>query len=145
MSTHTAVISWSRTSPDYTYASYNRAHTWVTGSGHEIAASSAPEFRGDADRVNPEEAFVAALASCHMLTFLAIAAKAGITVDRYEDAAEGVLTKQDGTLSITRVVLRPRIRFGGEPPSVEALAHLHEQAHRGCFIANSVKTVVTVE
>lgn len=145
MSTHTAVISWSRSSPDYTYESYNRAHTWVTGSGREIAASAAPEFRGETDRVNPEEALVAALSSCHMLTFLAIAAKKGIVVDRYEDAAEGVLEKQDGRLWITRVVLRPRITFGGEAPSAEALAHLHDQAHHGCFIANSVKTVVTVE
>lgn len=144
MSHHIASIRWSRTSPDFTYEGYNRAHTWQTGSGVTVDASAAPDFRGDADRANPEEAFVAALSSCHMLTFLAIAARKGIVVDHYADDAEGVLEKEGGRLWVTRVTLRPRIVFAGTPPSEEALAQLHEQAHAGCFIANSVKTVVTV-
>lgn len=145
MSTHTASVSWSRTTPDHQYDTYDRSHRWRIA-GHEIPASAAPEFRGDATRVNPEEAFVAALSSCHMLTFLAIAARKGLIVDSYEDEAEGVLEKEGGRLWMTRVVLRPRIAFGGGlPPSPEVVAHLHEASHAGCFIANSVKTVVTIE
>lgn len=145
MSHHTAAIRWSRTTPDFTYDSYDRGHTWRSGSGVEVAASSAPEFKGDGTRMNPEEALVAALSSCHMLTFLAIAARKGLVVDAYEDDAEGVLEKEGGKLWMTRVTLRPRVRFGGTPPDAAALAHLHEQAHANCFIANSVRTEVRVE
>lgn len=145
MSLHTARVDWARTTPDFAYDTYSRAHTVTFGGGVSVVGSAAPEFRGDASRVNPEEALVGALSACHMLTFLAIAARKGILVDRYEDAAEGVLEKKDGRLCVTRVVLRPKVTFAGDPPAPEALARLHEQAHNGCFIANSVKTEVTVE
>jgi organic hydroperoxide reductase OsmC/OhrA len=96
--------------------------------------------------VNPEEAFVTSVSSCHMLTFLAICAKKKLVVDRYEDAATGILEKNgEGRLAMTRIVLRPRITFAGEDPSSEVIERLHESSHRNCFIANSVRTEVTVE
>src|SRR5579863_2114177 len=106
---HHATIVWRRSSRGFTYDSYNRAHEWRINA-HTIAASAAPNFRGDPDRVNPEEAFVAALSSCHMLTFLAVAAKKKFTPDSYTDDAVGYLEKNSaGRMAITRVVLRPRI------------------------------------
>jgi organic hydroperoxide reductase OsmC/OhrA len=112
-----------------------------------IAASAAPEFRGDATRVNPEEAFVASLSSCHMLTFLAMAAKKRFSLDSYSDEAVGYLEKNEkGQLAVTRVVLRPQVQWSqGVSVSQSDLDSLHHQAHEGCFIANSVKTDVTVE
>ena len=106
---HHATIVWRRTSSGFTYDTYNRAHEWRIHQ-HVIAASAAPDFRGDTDRVNPEEAFVAALSSCHMLTFLAVAAKRKFTPDSYSDDAVGWLEKNAaGRMAVTRVVLRPRI------------------------------------
>jgi len=145
VSHHVAAVRWSRSTPDFAYDTYDRGHTWRSGSGIEVAASSAPEFKGDPARMNPEEAFVAALSSCHMLTFLAIAARKGIVVDRYEDDAVGLLEKEGGKLWMTRVSLRPRILFSGAAPDAATVARLHEQAHANCFIASSVKTEVTVE
>ena len=145
VSDHLASVRWSRATPDFQYDTYDRAHTWRSGTGVEVPASAAVEFKGDPTRMNPEEGLVAALSSCHMLTFLAIAARKGLVVDRYEDDAVGVLEKEGGKLWVTRVTLRPRVVFGGAAPDAAALAHLHEQAHNNCFIANSVKTQVTVE
>ena len=147
MSQHCATIRWNRESPEFTYDSYNRAHQWEFDAGIEVAASSAPAYLGETDRVDPEEAFVAALASCHMLTFLALAAKKRIVVDSYTDEAVGFMEKNaDGRLAITRVTLRPRIDFGGtNRPSSDEIAKLHGTAHEHCFIANSVRTTVTVE
>ena len=145
MSVHSATIRWSRATPDYTYETYDRSHTWAFGTGTTIAGSAAPEFRGDGTKVNPEEALVGALSSCHMLTFLAIAAKKGFTVDRYTDAAEGTLEKKDGRMWVTKVVLRPAVEFAAPVPSPEVIANLHASAHAGCFIANSVKTEVVIE
>lgn len=145
MSNHLASVRWSRSTPDFQYDTYDRNHTWRSGSGVEVAASAASEFKGDPTRMNPEEALVAALSGCHMLTFLAIAARKGLVVDRYEDDAVGVLEKEGGKLWVTKVTLRPRVVFAGTTPDAAALAHLHEQAHNNCFIANSVKTQVTVE
>jgi organic hydroperoxide reductase OsmC/OhrA len=146
MSEHHAYVSWGREGADFGYESYPRSHAWRFGTGTTIRASAAAEYRGDPGLPNPEEALVAALSSCHMLTFLAIAARRGIVVDAYEDDARGYLEKNaEGRLAVTRVVLRPRIRFAGPPPDAAALAALHEQAHKGCFIANSVKTDVRVE
>lgn len=147
MSEHHASIVWKRTSADFAYDLYNRAHE-VTFKGGAIVlpASSAPAFRGDADRVDPEEAFVASLSSCHMLTFLAICARKRITVESYEDDATGWLEKgESGRLWMTRVVLKPRIQFAhGVELDAEALAEIHHKSHEECFIANSVKTSVTV-
>ena len=147
MSEHNVTLEWKRETESFTYESYNRDHVLIFEGGIRVAASSAPAYRGNPDRVNPEEALVAALSSCHMLTFLAVAAKKQLVVDRYEDRAVGFLEKnQKGKLAITRVVLRPRIVFG-QPnvPSPEQLAALHERAHQECFIANSVLTDVTIE
>ena len=145
MSVHAASLAWSRSTPDFAYETYDRTHVVRFGGGTEVAASSAPEYRGDATKVNPEEQLVGAIASCHMLTFLAVAARKRLVVDRYEDHAEGDLeTDAQGRLSITRVRLRPQVRFA---PGVEvdagALERLHEAAHRNCFIANSVRCAVT--
>lgn len=139
-----ASVRWQRTSPDFTYDTYNRAHEVAFGSGTTVPASSAPGFKGEQDRVNPEEQFVGALSSCHMLTFLALAAKKRFVVESYSDDASGVLDKNaDGRLAMTQVVLRPKVVFSSDKvPSAEELAALHETAHKGCFIANSVKTDV---
>ena len=143
---HHATIAWRRSSSTFTYDSYNRAHEWLIR-GHTIAASAAPDFRGDPDRINPEDAFVAALSSCHMLTFLALAAKRKFIPDLYTDDAIGYLEKSSqGRMAITRVVLRPRIVWAtGTSVSEGELTTLHNKAHDGCFIANSVTTDVRVE
>ncbi len=145
MSEHHARIEWQRSSPDFTYMTYNRAHEWQF-KGTKVPASAAKEYRGDENRVNPEDALVAALSSCHMLVFLAIAAKRKLSLDTYSDDAVGVLEKNaDGKLAITRVTLRPRIVWSpGATVSSEELAKMHHDAHEGCFIANSVKTEVSV-
>lgn len=147
MSTHEASVTWTRTTSDFAYETYVRDHRIVYGSGVAVDASSAPEYKGNPTLVNPEEAFVGALSSCHMLTFLAVAAKKGFVVDRYEDRAIGFLEPNaDRRLAMTRVVLRPRVTFSGEKlPTAEELERLHHGAHVNCFIANSVKTEVTVE
>jgi len=143
---HRATILWRRTSESFTYDSYNRAHEWRFHSV-TVPASAAPGFRGDATMVNPEEAFVASLSSCHMLTFLALAAKKRFSLDSYTDEAVGYLDKNDkGRLAVTRVLLRPQVQWSqGISVSPADLDSLHHQAHEGCFIANSVKTDVTVE
>ena len=146
MSEHLAKISWSRGGRDFTYETYSRDHTWTFDGGVEVAATAAPAFLGNPARVDPEEAFVVAVASCHMLTFLAIAAKRRFVVDRYEDAATGFMEKNEaGKLAVTRVTLRPVIQFAEKSPSADELARLHELAHESCFIANSVRTEITVE
>ena len=147
MSEHHASVVWHRTSADFTYDTYNRAHEVRYKSGAIVVpSSSAPAFKGDADRVDPEEAFVASLSSCHMLTFLAICARKRITVESYEDDAVGLLEKDGGKLWMTRVTLKPRVRFAsGTEVDAAKLAEIHHKSHEECFIANSVKTDVTVE
>lgn len=148
MSEHHASISWRRQSADFAYESYNRAHEIsFKQQGVVLPASAAPAFRGDAARVDPEEAFVASLSSCHMLTFLAICARRKLTVDSYEDAAIGFLEKNAaGKLAMTRVVLHPRVRFAsGSRIEAATLAELHHMAHEECFIANSVKTEIGID
>ena len=146
MSEHHAKIDWERGSAEFTYDSYSRDHIWTFEGGVEVAASAAPSYLGSARLVDPEQAYVAALASCHMLTFLAIAARKRIVVDQYRDAAVGFLEKnQDGKLAVTRVVLNPKIAFANGPPPSEELKKLHSLAHDNCFIANSVHTAVSVE
>ena len=147
MSEHHASIVWHRTSADFTYDTYNRAHEVRYKSGAIVVpSSSAPAFQGDADRVDPEEAFVASLSSCHMLTFLAICARKRITVESYEDDAVGLLEKDGGKLWMMRVTLKPRARFAsGTEVDAAKLAEIHHKSHEECFIANSVKTDVTVE
>lgn len=147
MTSHHATVAWKRTSADFTYDGYNRAHEVRFKQGAIVLpASSAPAFKGEAERVDPEEAFVAALSSCHMLTFLAICARKRLTVDAYEDDAEGFLEKgADGKLWMTRVILRPRVTFApGTTVDAATLDQIHHRSHEECFIANSVKTDVTV-
>jgi len=146
MSEHAATIQWTRTSSDFEYRNYNRDHEWSFDGGMSIAATAAPQFRGNPSLIDPEEALVAAISSCHMLTFLAIASRAGAVVDRYRDEAVGHLEKNEqGRLAVTRAVLRPVITFAGEAPSPEAIERMHHDAHEQCFIANSVLTRVEIE
>lgn len=146
MSEHSAEIIWERTSHTFDYDDYNRRHLMKFDGGFEINASAAPSYKGDADCLDPEEAFVASLSSCHMLTFLAIASRKKLTVERYEDHASGLMEKnEDGTIAITRVTLNPRVIFAsGIEVDHETLEHMHHKAHEHCFIANSVKTEVSV-
>lgn len=143
---HHATVSWQRTSDTFTYDTYNRAHEW-SFHGVTVPASAAPDFKGEAARVNPEEAFVASLSACHMLTFLSICTKRKLSLDVYRDEAIGYLEKNEqGRLAMTRVILRPQITWSqGVTVSEADLERLHHQAHEGCFIANSVKTEVIVE
>jgi organic hydroperoxide reductase OsmC/OhrA len=145
MSEHKATIKWSRDGKDFAYKTYSRDHVWNV-SGNDIPASAAPAYLGSANRVDPEGALVAALSSCHMLTFLALAANKGFVVESYEDDAVGHLEKNAaGKMAITRVDLRPKITFGGaKQPAASDLDWLHDKAHRECFIANSVTTEVHV-
>ena len=148
MSEHRAAVHWARTSRDFTYDSYNRSHVVRFKHGAvALSGSAAPEFKGDADRVDPEEAFVASLSSCHMLSFLAVCARKRLVVDSYEDDASGTLEKgPGGKLWMSQVVLRPLVRFAPETTVDSALlTEIHHLAHDVCFIANSVKTNVTVE
>ncbi len=147
MSEHRASLAWSRDGIEFTFDTYSRNHRWNFENGAVVEASAAPDFKGDVDRVDPEEGFVASLASCHMLTFLAIAARKRFVVDTYEDRAVGVMEKNsEGKLAVTRVVLRPEISFGGEKQPDESEIHrMHELAHEHCFIANSVKTEIRIE
>jgi len=147
MGEHHARVVWKRTSADFTYDTYNRAHEVRYKSGAIVVpSSSAPAFKGDADRVDPEEAFVASLSACHMLTFLAICARKRITVESYEDDAVGFLEKDGTKLWMTRVILKPHVRFAaGTQVDAKTLDEIHHKSHEECFIANSVKTDVTVE
>ena len=119
---------------------------WRFPNGVEVPGSAAPAYLGNPQRVDPEAAFVAALSSCHMLTFLALASNKGFVVDSYEDAAVGHLEKNaNGKLAITRVDLHPKIAYSGaKQPAAADLDWLHDKAHKECFIANSVTTEVKV-
>jgi organic hydroperoxide reductase OsmC/OhrA len=143
---HRASIIWTRESEAFDYTAYNRGHLWRFDSGIEVPASAASQFLGTADRVDPEEAFVASISSCHMLTFLAICAKKRIVVNHYTDNAVGFLEKNaGGKLAVTRVRLAPQITFGGTAPSLKVLRRLHRLSHQECFIANSVNTRIEIE
>ncbi len=147
MSEHSATIRWQLTSDDFSYDDFNRDHELDFGHGVRVPASSAPEYLGTVERVDPEQAYVAAVSSCHMLTFLALAAKRRFAVESYEDEAVGTLDKNaDGRMCMTRVRLRPRVTFGGDAaPDPDTLAQLHEKAHKYCFISNSITAEVDIE
>ena len=151
MSTYIAKIRWSRTGEgDFTKGQYSRAHEWAFDGGAVVPAGPSPHIVpdpwGNPSGVDPEEAFVASLSSCHMLFFLDFARREGLVIDSYVDEAEGVMEKNaDGKIAITQVTLRPRIGWSGAAPDVAAIASLHHRAHEACFIANSVTTKVTVE
>ena len=151
MSEYTAVIAWDRKGARFTDNRYSRGHTWSFDGGVEVPASASPHVvrlpLSVAEAVDPEEAFVASLSSCHMLFFLSIAAKRGFVVDSYRDEAVGVMAKDgSGRVAMTRVTLRPDARFSGDrQPDAQEVAAMHHEAHEECFIANSVKTEVRCE
>ncbi|HEY3046047.1 MAG TPA: OsmC family protein [Polaromonas sp.] len=151
MAQYSAEILWQRGEQDFLGNRYSRRHVLRFDGGAEVAGSSSPHVvpvpMSDAAAVDPEEAFVASLSSCHMLWFLSIAAKRKFCVDRYADAAVGVMAKNaEGKMAMTVVTLRPEVRFSGERlPTREQLEQLHHEAHAECFIANSVKTEVRCE
>jgi organic hydroperoxide reductase OsmC/OhrA len=151
MHLYTAEVQWQRAEQAFTDNRYSRAHRWRFDGGAEVRASSSPlsvpEPMSDPAGVDPEEAFVASISSCHMLWFLGLAAKAKFRVDSYTDRAEGVMEKNaESRVAVTRVTLHPRVAFSGErKPSREELDGLHHKAHENCFIANSVKTEITCE
>jgi organic hydroperoxide reductase OsmC/OhrA len=149
MSTYLATIDWTLDG-EFARGRYSRAHTIRFDGGIEITGSSSPSVVplpwSAQDAVDPEEMLVAALSACHMLTFLDIARRAGWSIDRYSDAAEGQMSQTaDGRSWVSEVVLRPKIGWVGAAPSAADLDALHHQAHAVCFIANSVKTDVRVE
>jgi organic hydroperoxide reductase OsmC/OhrA len=151
MAKHTAAVEWMRGDQDFLDGRYSRVHRVLFDGGVSFEGSPAPSIvrppMSSETAVDPEEMFVASLSSCHMLTFLHEAQKAGFRVDHYVDHAEGELAKNaEGRWTVTRVVLRPQVSFHGDHAAGEAeLAELHHKAHEGCFIANAVKTDVRVE
>jgi organic hydroperoxide reductase OsmC/OhrA len=151
LSQYTAVVSWERRGATFTDKKYSRGHRWRFDGGVDVPASASPHVVplpfSVAEAIDPEEAFVASLSSCHMLWFLSTAAARGFVVDRYHDEAVGVMTKDaDGRLAMTDVMLRPQVAFAGDRrPSAAEHEAMHHDAHAQCFIANSVKTVVRCE
>lgn len=149
MGTHCATIIW-ESSGDFTSGAYSRAHRIEFDGGAIVPGSSSPQlvpvpFSGPAG-VDPEEALVASASACHMLWFLSLARSAGLEVASYRDQAEGVMgTDESDRMAITRINLRPSVRFLGNAPSGTELAALHEQAHDRCFIANSLRSHIVVE
>ena len=149
MSAHTASIHWQFDGGEFRRGRYSRVHTWTFDGGLTVPASPSPSVVpgpwSDPANVDPEEALVAALASCHMMTFLYAAARAGFEVLSYDDDAVGTMAKNaHGVYWVAEVVLNPRITFGERQPSAAELDQLHHVAHEQCFIANSVKTAVRV-
>jgi organic hydroperoxide reductase OsmC/OhrA len=146
MSEHEVALKWERGAAAFSYQKYPRDHSWSFDGGFTMTATAAPAYLGSPAHVDPEEAFVAALSSCHLLTFLAIACKQKFVLDSYEDRAVGHMEKNaDGRMAITQVELHPKLRWSGDRiPTAEELEKMHQAAHENCFIANSVKTRVTV-
>lgn len=145
-----ATVAWERAGQMFTDQRYSRAHRWSFDGGLTVPASSSPLSvplpMSEAANVDPEEAFVAALSSCHMLFFLSIAAQRGFVVESYTDHAQGTLARNAaGRMAMSRVVLRPAIAFAAKAPSAEELAAIHHAAHEKCYLANSVITEVVVE
>jgi len=148
---HSAIINWNRQANEpFSDNKYSRKHTWRFDGGFEVPASSSPHVVripfSDASAVDPEEAFVASIASCHMLTFLFIAASQSFIINKYEDEAEGEMAKNaSGEMYVATVVLKPKIDFSGDKiPSAEKITEMHHLAHQQCFIANSIITKVIV-
>lgn len=148
---HVATIDWSgKPGEDFAAGHYSRRHDIIFDGGITLPASASPSVVrapwSVAEAADPEEMLIAALSSCHMLTFLDKARRAGFVVSRYRDEAEGVMRKTpEGKIAVTRVALRPRITFEGRQPTAPELDALHHAAHEECFIANSVKTEVVIE
>lgn len=150
MSEHKATIRWQRTGADFLKGQYSREHTWTFDGGATVPASSAlssvPFPYSNPAHVDPEEALVASVSSCHMLTFLFLASRKGFQIDSYSDEAVGTMTKnENGVPWVSAIRLNPKIGYGGEKrPSHEEETQLHHAAHEQCFIANSIKSEVSV-
>ncbi len=145
MSEHQANLTWKRGESGFAYKEYTRNHRWDFPSNNQfLNASAAPKYLGCEDCVDPEEAYVASLASCHMLTFLAVASMSGFVVDSYQDQAVGRLSPNENKkMIITKISLNPVIKFSGDKiPDSDQLEQLHKKAHQECFLANSVKTEI---
>lgn len=151
MAEYRATVSWQRDGAKFTDNRYSRGHSWSFDGGVTVPASASPHVvplpLSIEAAVDPEEAFVASLSSCHMLFFLSFAAKRGFVVDSYRDEAVGILAKNaEGRMAMTRVTLHPAVRFGGErQPSAGEIDAIHHDSHEACFIANSVKTELRCE
>lgn len=150
MAVHQVKVAWNRGDAPFLDLKYSRAHTWTFDGGTVVPASSSPSVVpvpcSDPACVDPEEALVAAASSCHMLWFLSLAAGKGFVVDSYVDDAEGRLGRNgQGRIAMTRIALRPRIRFAGTAPAPREVMELHEAAHGCCMIANSLTTEIVVE
>lgn len=146
MSEHTATIRWQNSGTTMEYDSYPRDHSWEFPGGPTVRGSTAESYGGGKACIDPEEGLVASVSACHMLTFLAVAAKKNMVVASYTDQPVGHLEKNaEGRIAITRIELRPVVQFGaGSVVSAEDLGRLHDSAHRNCFIANSIKAEVTI-
>ena len=147
MSEFKVTLNWKAESEDFSYANYTRTHLWTFGGGIQVQASAAPEYIGKAELVNPEEAFLASLSSCHLLTFLAIASFRKFRVTAYTDNPVASVEKNaDGKMFVSKAYLRPKVEFAGENvPDENQLKEMHDKAHAECFISNSVLTKVFVE
>ena len=151
MSTYTATIRWSGDDPEaYRKGRYYRGHEWAFDGGIVVPASASPENvppdTANEAGVDPEEALIAAISSCHMLFFLDYARRAGFAIGSYIDEAMGVMeVRADGKIAVTKVTLRPIIQWDGDEPTQEQIADLHHRSHEDCFIANSVRCEITVE
>ena len=150
MSRYSATVSWVRGDQDFLGNEYSRGHDWHFDGGLTVPASASPDIvplpMSVAENVDPEEAFVASLSSCHMLFFLSLAQRRKIVVDRYTDDAVGYLEqREDGRSAMTRVVLRPRCEYADNPPDPAIVEKLHHKAHELCFIANSVTSEIVTE
>ena len=142
MSEHRIALDWTKGDVPFTYDAYSRNHAITFKDRETVIFSAAAVYKGDPAKADPEDTFVAALSSCHMLSFLAIAAKKKLTVDSYQDDASGFLENDGGTLWMTRVILRPKVVIAADAATV---AQIHHLAHKACFIANSVRTDVQIE
>lgn len=147
MSSFSIYVSWRRETPDFNVKTFSRDHLWRLAGGQIVRGSSAPDYSGNPEMSNPEEALLAALSSCHMLTFLAIAAIRKLVVDSYEDEPVAELGKNDqGKMMVARMILRPRATFGGTTtPDEDTVRGLHRKAKENCFVNNSLLTQVTLE
>ncbi len=146
MSEHRASIEWKVDAQGFSPTAYNRSHSITFDGGVQVRGTAAPDFGGNPADVDPEKLLVSAVASCHMLTFLAVAAKKRLQLLSYTDDAVGVLEKDsEGKFSVTKIFLHPKVVFEGDTqPDAAVLADLHARAHRGCFVGNSVKADVIV-
>lgn len=151
MSKHFATIRWfASPGEDFAKGQYSRGHSWNFDGLTNVAASASPHIVpmpwANPDAVDPEEAFVASAASCHMLFFLDFARRAGLVITGYDDEAEGLMEKgADGKMRITRITLRPKIVWSGETPDQARIDELHHKSHEACFIANSITSEIAIE